>query len=145
MNETFIFWFNFYWRLFLLSISQHWFRQWLGAEYVTAIMWTNADPIHWCIRAALGVRWIKCWYTSWVNTQKTISGLSTQRPRQCEKCVQLSSIWLNLQQISHLPLHTHGYTNTLSIWSWVGTFASLPGSIMLGNFPNTKKHNQNYA
>ena len=38
MNGKFIFWFDLHWSLFLsiqLTMSQHWFRYWLGAEQVT--------------------------------------------------------------------------------------------------------------
>ena len=36
---SFVFWLKFHWSLFLrvqLAITQHWFRQWLGAEQVTS-------------------------------------------------------------------------------------------------------------
>ena len=37
-----------------LTISQHWFRNVLVPCGRQAITWTNADPVHWCIDAALG-------------------------------------------------------------------------------------------
>ena len=43
--KSFVFWIKFPWNLFLmvqLKITQHWFRQWLGAKY-QAIIWNNAD------------------------------------------------------------------------------------------------------
>ena len=36
-----------------LTIIQHWFRWWLGVEWGQAIIWTNADPVHWRIYAAI--------------------------------------------------------------------------------------------
>ena len=47
--KSFVFWLKFHQSLFLgvqLKIIQHWFRQ--------AIIWTNADPVHWCLYVALG-------------------------------------------------------------------------------------------
>ena len=41
--ETFVFWFEFHWSLFLrvqLTLSHHWFRLWLGAKQV--ITWSNS-------------------------------------------------------------------------------------------------------
>ena len=37
-----------------LTISQHWFRKGLGAEWRQAIIWNNDDSIRWRIYAALG-------------------------------------------------------------------------------------------
>ena len=37
-----------------LTINQHWFRKWLGTNRRQAITWTNDDPVHWRIYAALG-------------------------------------------------------------------------------------------
>ena len=37
--KSFVFWFEFHWSLFLrvqLTISQHWFRKWLGADQATS-------------------------------------------------------------------------------------------------------------
>ena len=55
--KSFVFWFKFHWTLFQrvqLTIRQHWFRWWLGAERQQAIIWTNADPVHLRIYVALG-------------------------------------------------------------------------------------------
>ena len=46
--ESVVFWLKLHWSLFLmvkLTINQHWPQ---------VIIWTNADPIHWRIYAALG-------------------------------------------------------------------------------------------
>ena len=54
MNENFLFWLKFHWNLFVrvqLTISQHWFIYKYTGQ---AIIWTNTDPIHWRIHAALG-------------------------------------------------------------------------------------------
>ena len=67
---------KFHWSLFLmiqLTIAQHWFRKWLGAEWRQYIIWTNADLIHWRIYAALGgdelinrsIKMITFWKCSW--------------------------------------------------------------------------------
>ena len=63
----------FHWSLFLrvqLRLFQPWFRKWLGASQ--AIIWTNADPIHWRIYAALGgdelTEQCNCCHTAYVNT-----------------------------------------------------------------------------
>ena len=44
------------WNVFviiLFIISQHWFRQWLGASRHQAISWTNIYEFHWCCIASL--------------------------------------------------------------------------------------------
>ena len=54
--KSFLFWLKFYWSLFLrvqLTINQHWFSG-LALNRWQAIIWTNVDPIHWRIYAALG-------------------------------------------------------------------------------------------
>ena len=46
--KSFVFWLRYHWSLFLRALStiiQHWHQ---------AIIWTNADLIHWCLYAALG-------------------------------------------------------------------------------------------
>ena len=52
--KGFVFRFKFHWSLFpwvQLTVSQHWFGQWLGTEVIT---WSNADPVYRCICVALG-------------------------------------------------------------------------------------------
>ena len=47
-----VFWCQFYWNLFTrlhLSISQHWFRSWAGAERRHAIILSNEDLLYWHI------------------------------------------------------------------------------------------------
>ena len=39
----------------VLMISQHWFRQWLGAVRQQAITWANVDPDLWSQMASLGL------------------------------------------------------------------------------------------
>ena len=61
--HSFVFGLKLHWSLFLkvqLAIHQHWFRKCLGAEWCQAIIWTNADLIHWLIYAALGGDALKC-------------------------------------------------------------------------------------
>ena len=42
LNENSRIWNWFQWSIFLgLTIWQHWFRQWLGTEQVTSIIWSN--------------------------------------------------------------------------------------------------------
>ena len=56
--KSFVFWLIFHWSLFLsvqLTITQHCFiDNGLASYRRQAIIWTNADPIHWRIYAALG-------------------------------------------------------------------------------------------
>ena len=58
--ESFAFWLKFHRSLFLrvqLTITQHWFRWWPGAEKATSHylkFWTNADPIHYIYAAPWG-------------------------------------------------------------------------------------------
>ena len=55
--KCFVFWLKFHCSLFpivQLIIPQHWFRYGLASNRRHAIIWTNADPIHWRIYAALG-------------------------------------------------------------------------------------------
>ena len=61
--KSFLFGLTFPWSLFLrvqLTIAQHWFGSdnGLAPNRRQAIIWTNADSIHWRIYAALGVRWV---------------------------------------------------------------------------------------
>ena len=54
--KNFVFQLKFHWSLLLrvqLTINQHWFDISLALTRQQAIIWTNADPIHLCIYAAL--------------------------------------------------------------------------------------------
>ena len=53
--KSFIFWLKCHWSLFLtqLRINQHWFRYGLVPNRQQAIIWTNADIIHWHIYVEL--------------------------------------------------------------------------------------------
>ena len=42
------------WDKISLMISQHWFRQWLGAVRHQAITWANVDQGGWCRMVSLG-------------------------------------------------------------------------------------------
>ena len=64
--KSVVFWLKFHWSLFLrvqLIITKHWFSR------RQAIIWSNADLIHWCIYVALGgdeltellcIAWMSC-------------------------------------------------------------------------------------
>ena len=55
--KNFEFWLKFLWSLFLrvqLTITQHWFRKWLGAELATSHYLNQCCPILWRIYVALG-------------------------------------------------------------------------------------------
>ena len=55
--KNFALWFKFLYSLFArvqLTITQHWFDNGLALDRQQAIIWTNADLIHWRIYAALG-------------------------------------------------------------------------------------------
>ena len=55
--KSFVLWLKFHWSLFLtvqLTITQYWFRYSLVPNRQQAVIWTNADLIHWHIYAALG-------------------------------------------------------------------------------------------
>ena len=59
--KHFVFWLKFQWSLFLrvqLAVTQHWLDNGLAPNRRQAIIWSNADPIHWRIYAALGGRWV---------------------------------------------------------------------------------------
>ena len=48
VNDTFCIWFEFHWSLFIrvqLTISQHWFRWWLGADQATSLYLNQCRPI----------------------------------------------------------------------------------------------------
>ena len=66
--ESFVFWLKFHWSLFLrvqLTINQQWFNNGLAPNRWQAIIWTNADPIHWGICGTGG------WGGGiWVNKEK---------------------------------------------------------------------------
>ena len=54
---------RFHWNLFLrfkLTIFQHWFRWWLDANQATS---QYADPVHWCIYAALEGDVLNSWHS----------------------------------------------------------------------------------
>ena len=57
--KSFVLWLKFHWNLLLpaqLTITQHWLNNGLklAPNRRQAIIWTNADPIHWRIYGALG-------------------------------------------------------------------------------------------
>ena len=55
--DFFLFWWKFHWSLFLkvqLIISQHCLDNGMVPNRWQANIWTNADPVHWRIFAALG-------------------------------------------------------------------------------------------
>ena len=55
--KSFAFWLIFHWSLFLrvqLTITQHCLDNGLALNRWQAVIWINADLIHWCIYAALG-------------------------------------------------------------------------------------------
>ena len=57
LMRSIVSWWKFPWSLFQMvhrSITQLWFRYWLGVEYAPSHNLTNADPVHWRIYAALG-------------------------------------------------------------------------------------------
>ena len=63
LNENFIFWFKFHWRLSLgvhLTTSEHWFRQWLCAKPVTSYYLNKWWQVHW--------HSVRCSRPQWVNT-----------------------------------------------------------------------------
>ena len=43
-----------------LMISQHWFRNWLGAIKQQAITWANSDP-NLCCHIITRPQWVNCW------------------------------------------------------------------------------------
>ena len=50
--------FEFHWSLFLrvkLTIFQHWFRYWLGADQATSHYLNQLWKVYWCIYASLGL------------------------------------------------------------------------------------------
>ena len=54
--KSFVFWLKFHWSLFLriqLIITQYWFDNGLVSNRRQAIIWINADPIHWRIYSAV--------------------------------------------------------------------------------------------
>ena len=75
------YWLEFHWILFLrVQLTQHCFRYGLAPNTRQAIIWTNADPIHWRICGTRG-RWVKC---------------PNKRPARfsgCEKIMKINSLW----------------------------------------------------
>ena len=56
VDESFVLWFKFHWRLFLwvqLTIFQHWFIQWLGAVQATSHYLNQWWLVYQCIHASL--------------------------------------------------------------------------------------------
>ena len=55
------FWLRFHWNSFLsgqLTMFQHWFRQWLGADQVQFIIWTNEFTDAY-MRHSASMSWVK--------------------------------------------------------------------------------------
>ena len=67
----------------LLMISQHWFRQWLGAVRQQAITWANVDPDLWRQMASLGHNELKRHHLTGI-------GIPTVNLRQSDKFLGLS-------------------------------------------------------
>ena len=93
LMKGFVFRLKFHWSLFLrvdLTITQHWFRWWLGARRWHAIILTKADWIHWRKYAALGGdeltfrRYCLCQIR--LVDQKTSFTLASNIPRRFECC-----------------------------------------------------------
>ena len=55
-----------------LTIWQHCFRLWLGAEEVPTIFWTNDGQFYWCINASLGFNNLNCIWNPVTEIQKWI-------------------------------------------------------------------------
>ena len=54
--KTFVIWLKFHWNLFpsvQLTITQYWFRGWLGTKQVTSHYQANDGLVHWHIYASL--------------------------------------------------------------------------------------------
>ena len=67
-----------------LTITWYWFRYWLGPNRWQAIIWTNADPIQWCIYAALGGdELITSWLIKWPHLSCKLFIQTTDRT-QCK-------------------------------------------------------------
>ena len=66
--KIFVFWLKFHWSLFLrvqLTIAQHGLDNGLAPNRRQAVIWNNADPIHWCIFVALGEDELRfSWFSS---------------------------------------------------------------------------------
>ena len=67
---------RFHWSLFLrfeLTISQHWFRQWLGADQATSHYLNQWWIVNWCIYASLGLTYLSGWRQLTVVTFQDMS------------------------------------------------------------------------
>ena len=81
---------QFHWNLFptvQLTINQHCSVEGLVLNRRQAITWTNGDPVHWCIYAALRgdelTQWCHMVTYIWVNMDSSNVFLSTHYPKQC--------------------------------------------------------------
>ena len=62
--KMFEFQLKFHWSLFLrfqLTIFQHWFRKWLGADQATSHYLNQWWLVYWCIYASLGLNELMAW------------------------------------------------------------------------------------
>ena len=90
LMKTLEYQFNFHWNLFLgvqLTISQHWFRQWLGTEQVTShyLNQSISNPFflmktleyqfnfHWNLFLGVQLTTSQHWFRQWLDTEQATS------------------------------------------------------------------------
>ena len=132
--KKFIFWFEFHWCLFIrvqLTISQHWFRQWLDAEQVTSHYLNQCWPSsltyicgtrgRWVNGSVLVVRRPIC---QWHMNNEEFTGFQISWPHS-------NLVWLTHKQLSpfqnvilfYRVVHwdwnilVWNYYDTMNIWS----------------------------
>ena len=98
---------RFHWRLFLkvqLTIFQHWFRKWLGADQATSHYLNQWWLDHWCIYASLGLNELKHWISHpglWVTKKK--QNMPNSKPANKDP-----QTWHPTGlRLSHYPIRSH--------------------------------------
>ena len=113
--KTFVFWFEFHWRLFLrvqLTISQHWFRWWLGAEQV------KSHYLNQCLLGSLMYicgtrgRWVNLHWQSMDRIKMKPANINTNLLHGCQF---LSMLWQSLGQWEKCYIYTY-ITSSLIGW-----------------------------
>ena len=116
--NSFVFWLKFHWSLFLrvqLTISSFGLDNGLAPNRRQAIIWTNADPIHWRIYAAPGGRSVN------VSNLCADSLLTTMCENSYSKFLQLLSFTVISDKYTCPLFQTKLYS--LSTFLLTGSFA----------------------
>ena len=112
-----------HWSLFLwvqLTISQHWFRQWLGAGLATSLCLNQCRFVYWCIYASLGLNELSVKKCRLIHLGSHKSAIYHVYQRTCTNLLlDLFKVISNWNETMFLPVVRPGFEPGVS-----GTYSS---------------------